>query len=378
MKLNHSYQQQIANVIQYAFNKSTSPLSDDNFISRYDHSDCYGGFFKENLASTIMVNHFEEQVFDSKVKMAGIGYVATLPEYRGMGHIQQLMDEIFQDLHRQGVVLSQLAPFSEMFYRQFGYENTSDRMVYRFDKSSVQLFSTEKRGYIRRGNWKECQSDIYEVYQKVIHSGKEVGSVVREDWWWNRLDSYYAPRHYAVAYDENNSAVGYMIYHMDKSTFIVDECCYLNVFALKKLLTFMKAHISSFDTFLYYTSMHDELIHLIPEVRFVNMRQETYMMTRIIDMQALLNVLPLRDDVVIGVKNDTTCPWNNGSWKKVNGEFELVEQEADLSADIQTWAAYFLGNLSFEDGLFLEKWHGDTTMSEPLLYKGQQHFYDYF
>lgn len=377
MKLDASYQQPLAKIIQYAFNKKTSPLEDIHFISRYEHSDCYGKCVDQTLSSVMMVNSFQEQVFQSTVKMAGVGYVATLPEYRGLGQIQQLMVEIFQDLHQQGTVLSQLAPFSEAFYRQFGYENTSYRFVYTMASEAVRSCPTERKGRIERGNWEEQKQAIQTIYQRVMHSSHEVGSLVREDWWWQRLDGYYSPRHYAVAYDEENQPAGYMIYHLDQSHFIVDECCYLNVFALKKLMTFMKAHLSSFDTFVYYASMSDSFLDLLPEIHCVSIRLQPYMMTRIINLPALLDCLPLRDGVIIGV-NDKVCPWNEGVWKKVAGQFTKVQAEPQFSADIETWTAYLLGSLSFEEGLFLEKWHVNAEVKEPLLYKGQQHFYDYF
>lgn len=68
-----------------------------------------------------MVNQFKSEVFGNHVPMAGIGYVASYPEYRGQGHISKLMKEILQDLHEQDVPFANLAPFSESFYRHYWF-----------------------------------------------------------------------------------------------------------------------------------------------------------------------------------------------------------------------------------------------------------------
>ena len=61
-------------------------------MSRYDHSDGLWQFFNDKkLTSYIMVNKFKSEVFGHHVPMAGIGYVASYPEYRGQGHISKLM-----------------------------------------------------------------------------------------------------------------------------------------------------------------------------------------------------------------------------------------------------------------------------------------------
>lgn len=378
MKLTAHDKDQVMEVIQYAFNKNESLQDNPNFNSRYQHADCYGCFKDDQLTSTIMVNHFEEQVFDQSVKMAGVGYVATLPEYRGMGHIQQLMDEIFHDLHQSGVVLSQLAPFSEAFYRNFGYENTSYRLSYQLD-DVIHLLPTEKSGRIVRGRWEDLQAEIKEVYYAVLNSGSEVGSVVRKDWWWDRLNSYYSHRHYAVVYDESDQLCGYLIYRMTSDQFIVDECCYLNLFALRKLSTFIKAHVSSFKHFTYYASLDDLLMSQIREEHQVSVQMDPYMMTRIIDIQPLLTCLPLEDELIIEVTGDTHCPWNNGKWQFSFGKVESVcDKEADVSASIQTWTKFLLGQMSFEEGMFLQAFSGRNVEKVRCIAHGSQHFYDYF
>ena len=65
------------------------------------------------------------------------------------------MDELLHDLYENGVAVSQLAPFSEAFYRQFGYENTSQKKNYQIPASAFAHFKSERQGFVKRGTWRQ-------------------------------------------------------------------------------------------------------------------------------------------------------------------------------------------------------------------------------
>ena len=203
LKKNKNNLKQITALIQYAFLKNNDLTKDENFMSRYDHSTGYGYFDKEKLASYIMVNRFKSDVFGHHLPMAGIGYVASYPEYRGQGHISQLMKEILHDLHRQDIPFANLAPFSESFYRQYGFSNSIYQKEYRFDGSALRSFKLPRSGHIVRGKWDNLavQNGVIQLYERQLHTDDERNTVVREAWWWNRLDSYYHHRNVAVYFD---------------------------------------------------------------------------------------------------------------------------------------------------------------------------------
>ena len=58
---------QIAPLVQYAFGKNNDLLHDDNFMSRYDHSDGYGFFNDKKLISKLMLAPFAEKTFPLKL-----------------------------------------------------------------------------------------------------------------------------------------------------------------------------------------------------------------------------------------------------------------------------------------------------------------------
>jgi GNAT superfamily N-acetyltransferase len=58
-----------------------------------------------------------------KLKLAGIGGVATSPESRGKGYAAAVMNETVGYMDKQGYCLSLLYPYKSEFYEQFGYRN---------------------------------------------------------------------------------------------------------------------------------------------------------------------------------------------------------------------------------------------------------------
>lgn len=66
-----------------------------------------------------------------EVGMGGIGGVATLPQYRRGGAIRRCFEAALSDMRAQGMTLSYLYPFSNAFYRRFGYELACDEARWR-------------------------------------------------------------------------------------------------------------------------------------------------------------------------------------------------------------------------------------------------------
>lgn len=380
MKLarDHASLKAITGLIEYAFRKQQPIIDDPLFLSRYEHADSYGMYHDGELTSLVMANHFEIQLFNERVKMAGVGYVSSYPEYRGQGGVSNIMPELLTDLYEQGVAVSQLAPFSESFYRQFGYEPTSRRKIYRIPALAFNYLPSERRGNVKRGTWQQMKLVIQSIYQRLLKQ-QQNGTVIREDWWWERLDHYYSHRFYAVAYDDAGEAKGYIIYRMQGSTLIVDELAYENELALRKLLTYLKSHVSSFEEFLYYAPVHELIEKCFREQEQLKITLEPYMMSRIIDIKQLLPKLPINQkEIILEVTEDKECPWNVGSWLVSQGTCQKVHEAGDIKASIHEWSELLLGELTLAEGVFLGKVTAAKGFTAEIFPKGRQSFYDYF
>ena len=81
--------------------------------------------------------------FDGKAyKMAGIGGVASLPQYRRRGGIRGCFEAALPSMYQDGVAFSYLYPFSTAYYRKFGYEMGCEKMQYHVRLSSMERFET--------------------------------------------------------------------------------------------------------------------------------------------------------------------------------------------------------------------------------------------
>lgn len=377
----------IGQLIQYAFNKNGSIIDEPTFLSRYHHANCFGVMDEnQRITSLVMANDFQVAFYQKRVKMAGIGYVSSFPEVRGDGGIASLMQEMLRDLYADNYLISNLAPFSERFYRKFGYENTIFTKNYQMTANYLESFQSERAGEVIRGKWQDekIKLIVRELYQQIINSKMECNTVIRQDWWWHRLDSYYSNRHFAIAYDEKAQPVGYLIYRMTASEFLIDELVYTTNFALRKLVTFIKSHASSFHTFKYLAPRHEQFERLASEHQGLTVSIQPYMMTRIINFPELLKIYPfgIAGEFIFEVTEDDCCPWNRGKWliqEKRVVKISDTDCQSDLAGPIQSWSALILGDLTVATGLLLEKFVTETNRDLSKCFSnGQVSFYDYF
>ena len=76
---------------------------------------------KGRMVSTLNLIPVTWSIGGIKLKVAEMGYVGTLPEYRGKGLIRKLVEEYHEDVEARGYDLAVIEGIPH-FYRQFGYE----------------------------------------------------------------------------------------------------------------------------------------------------------------------------------------------------------------------------------------------------------------
>lgn len=386
LKKNQENLKQIASLIKYAFGKNNDLLHDNNFMSRYDHSNGYGFFNDDKLTSYIMVNKFKSEVFGHHVPMAGIGYVASYPEYRGQGHISKLMKEILNDLHDEGIPFTNLAPFSESFYRHYGFSNSIYQKEYRFSGGALRTFKLPRTGHVIRGKWDDLmvQNGVIQLYERQLHTDDERNTVIREAWWWNRMDTYYHNRNIAVYIDSNGRPISYLIYRIQGDVFLADELYSITAKGLVSLLEFMGSHAGAIKEFRMTLPEHSLIGELFPEQNQLKISLYPYMMSRIVDFAKMITYMkPLQEGTFnLEVISDDQCPWNIGVWQMTNkdGKVSCKQIEdglVDFSGPITAWTQVLLGRLSMRDAVKLGL-ITDYRIKKLEFKKGDVSFYDYF
>lgn len=387
MKLNKDKQtlDQITPLVEYAFLKNNDIRQDVNFLARYTHSMDFGEYKDGHLASYIMVNEFKSRIFAKKIKMGGVGYVASYPENRGQGDINRLMNEIILELYKQNYAISNLAPFSESFYRRYGYENAIYEKMYELEPAYLRFFKPVKDGKVARGKWSD--SDLKEVviklHQDKLKQNNQRNTVDRENWWWDRLDTYYPGRFICVYFDKNNQPAGYMFYRIRDREFRVEEMYYKTPQAAKALLSIIASHSSS--DLKYYVKMSESSLlgEFFPEQEGLKVHILPYMMTRIINIEQVLDALHLINagKINIEITDDEIIDENNGTWEINSTSSEIkvrkTEKDPDYSGSLTNWTKVLLGHLTLKQAVQLEFIKEYHPVDNDFI-KGEVSFYDYF
>lgn len=332
-----------------------------------------------------MVNNFDCRVFTKRTTFAGIGYVSSSKEARGKGNISKLMKEIITDLHLQKVPIANLAPFSEKFYRQYGFEDSIYRKKYRFSTSLLNSFTMPKGGNVKTGTWNDLliQNAVAQLYEVPLHSTNQRLTMNRPFWWWNRLQTYYPKRKIAVYYSRVGLPEAYMFYEKDTQQLKICEIFSLTGNGYRGLLSFLSKSDDSNGECEIIAAENSHLEALFEQQRKLEISVESYMMTRIIDFSTILSAIKMVNDgeTVLEVKDDKLCPWNNGNWTitKTGDEVKVskTDSKPDYSGTIEDWTKVLLGNLTVNSALKLGIISKDSNKKFEVE-KGTISFYDYY
>ena len=387
------YLEQIHELGSYAFNSNHTKEQRDIYLKKNESIDNYVDEVDGQVTSQIVSYPYQVTINGQVMGMSGIGDVATYPEARGTGSIRLLFEAIFNDLHEKGTELSYLAPFSQSFYRKFGYENIFDYDEIRIPKETIVQIKPEKTGSVKRVLWenKEAQETIKELYRKTL--GTHNGSLVREDYWWDFVLTFNQGRRLAIAYDDQKQACGYIVYGLiGASEFMIYEMSYTNLFGLKKLMTFVSSHSGSFDEFVSTNLPDPKILELFTETQNIVRKTHSSMMARIVNFKEFIEKFNFksspRKEIVYLEVNDSTCSWNNGIFKLsiVNGKStcEKIDSSNEpmihYSGSIQRWTQVFMGRVTFEEAQWLnliDSKNESTNFSELFL-PSTPRLYDYF
>lgn len=374
----------------YAFNMEHTEEQKQAYIEKNTFIDNYVDEVDGEVLSQIVSYPFEVTIKGQVMKMSGIGDVASYPETRGSGGIRNIFSAIFNDLHENGTELSYLAPFSQPFYRKFGYETVFDSEEIRIPKAVITQIKPEKKGKVKRVKWEDedTKAILKEIYRDTLE--KVHGSVIREDYWWH-YTMIKKQKRVAICYDDNNMPQGYLIYGLvGASEFQIFEMAYCNSFALRKLMSFVSSHSGSFNEFVSTNLPDKAVLELFTEISGITRKTYSYMMVKIVNFKQFIEKYPFKKvekeaDFYVDIQ-DNSCEWNNGIFHLVikNGKATCEKvteaKKIDYSGSIQHFTQVFMGRLTLDQAVWLElideKTEGNN-LSE-LIDSVTPRMYDYF
>ena len=317
-----------------------------------------GWFYKEKLASMIVVYRMQVNIQDEIMSMGGITGVTTYPEYSGRGLIHSLMRYVIDYMHREKMPISFLYPYSIPFYRKLGWEIVSDKLT--FTVKDTQL----PKAFPVRGMVERVSADSEDFHN--VHSYfalQHHGSLIRDElawdeyWRWENDDMIVA-----VYYNEDHKPLGYVVYYIANEIFHIKEMIYLNREAQLGLWEYIHAHDSMIDE-VRGNNYYSEPIAFELDDSDIKETIRPYAMGRIIDVAQFISQYNCDPDGPGGCFSfeiaDDLLPWNNGTFviDFEKGHCALTDKNPQyhLSMSIGTFTTLLLGYKSAEKLLQMGK-----------------------
>ncbi len=277
------------------------------------------------------------------VKMAGIGGVVSLPEERNKGYIKKIFKHSLQEMKDCGQIFSFLYPFSNPYYRQFGYECCNKVQSV---KIPLPAFSELKSpGHAKHFVYSEDIGTIKTLYNNFIQD-KNL-AIVRNEKQFKDLfdrDAYKDLYHTYIWHNHEGKAVSYISFgalESKENDLDVTELVWDSFEGLKGILGFLVKFYPYYSNFTGHFPVFLDFRLLFSEPTQVTAEIKTKGMNRIVDVKKVLELMKYPGEsgqIVINIKDDF-CEWNTGTfaviWESGKATVTRKDIPADFSCSIQ-------------------------------------------
>ena len=335
----------------------------DESADQEKYQKCWGAFDGDGRLISGLVNWPYQAYYDGHiVGMGGIGGVVTLPERRMHGNVKSILRQVFIEMRRNGDLFSVLFPFSQRFYRQFGYEVCHEGRTYQFPTKELSCF--RQTGTARMHSPGEPDDVFRTIYQQF--ACRYNYAVARNDIAWERMlkGDPYKDQVYRYVLSRDDRDVSYCMITPIKTGDMqndmhVFDFAYTDSEALFDLLGFLYRLWPQFENVRIEPPSDLALGALIEEPNELSLSGLNHSMARVIDVTKALSLKrhPAGEgSYSIAVKDDF-IPENSGVYE-VHFKAHVSEvikhpedQRCDLSVSVQTFAQLCVGYLSLRMSL---------------------------
>lgn len=380
LKENH-FMEAIA-LSEYAFQYKVPEADIPKRMEQVKKHSILGIFEDEQLAAKLHLIPLEVHTGEQKWKMGGIAGVATYPEHRRKGYVKDLMKQALEQMKEEGYLVSMLHPFKISFYRKYGWELLTNRVKCTLAKTDL-VMQEHVPGSVKRAIKNHHYQELNEIYTQF--ATRFSGMLVRElSWWENICDGEST----AIYYNDNQQAIGYILYSVKDSKMKVEEFVALTSEARKGLWNFICQHDSMLDQVEIILEEKDPLLFSLQEPN-VKAEVAPYFMVRIVDVEKFLKQYAFQrsDKAVVLQLSDPYASWNEKTFSLKNGEVKVVSDKnliddiSIIKLDINALSAILFGykrpmelyQLELLDGSI-----GEIEKLESLVPHRPSFFYDFF
>jgi len=313
----------------------------------------------------------------TRQKMAGIGAVASLPEYRYGGGVMELLRWSLQIMRERGFVFSELAPFSFAFYRKCGWEWGFRWHELQIPMKELERFKTDtgvftpltahdrKRALaVRNAHAARFNGGEYDA---AAEAAAETAEAAGGD------DEF--PRKGRLFYGVEGAdgcLDGYALFEIREGALRCRDFFYRSHQAKRQLLHFFYRHNSQAERVVLTVPESDTLAHLLSD-QYLEVKSRAGMMVRIVEVGAAVACVsaPAEDVVPLVLQvTDEAAPWNQGNWLLSSADGRLQAQrvenrEPDCVISIQRLSQLVYGFLSGQDVIEggMSEWRNESAQA---------------
>ncbi len=355
--------------------------------------DIYWAAFDEDgeMMSCITVPEFDIHFDGNLCKMAGIGAVETLPQYRRQGGIRGCFEALLPDLYQRDFVFSYLYPFSTAYYRKFGYECCVQKYAWRVNLPLLTLPHLE--GHFRMAEKSRPLTAAIQSIDRVWEQHFNMMVQHNEDHykWTTECDPAKKLEFTYVWFDAENTPKGYTTFRISPDRSIqCSRFCFTGKEGFLGLLQIFKSMAADHNTAAFQTPALASLQYLMPEWSLGAVQWELLAssgMVRVVNVQRVLEKAAYLGSGQVTLEiQDPQIPENNGRFRVQfkNGRAVSVfqtEEIADVTMTIPAFSALISGvwdwreaNYTFS-GLTM---HGQNPCLDQVFYRKPMMIVDFF
>lgn len=315
----------------------------------------------KTMMSTMAVVPFRMNFDGHNVRMDGVGGVASFPQYRRGGGVRGCFEKALPVMYEEGAAFSYLHPFSNAFYRKFGYEIAGMGRLWKVDLRTVARKKMPGScTLLEKGV--DLQKDMMQIARNwekryncmVISEEIELA--------WTREANPFTDKIYTYVYHSaDGTPKGYVTIRPEKSPAeSVLNCrrfCFVDREGFEGLLMLLASMAADYSHAQFLTPEDIDLDGILPEWQkgSVQCERVTKGMARVINTEMVLRMAKMRGEGSIVLELcDEQIPQNNGRFAVSfapgqETQVTRTEEKADMRLTIQDFTRLILGKHDIED-----------------------------
>ena len=351
----------------------SGPVNDETFDSgtaSWDDSDALAAWDGDRCVGSVSAFRFDSTVpGGTRVQTAGVTRVGVLPTHTRRGLLTQMMHRMLVESRESGNVLATLHASETSIYRRYGFGLATDAIAARVTTRAAKPWRVPASpGSVRLLSYVDVLDTVPPLYEAV--SRWRVGSISRPGWWWKRTlkeatqptDTPFGKGSFvAVHSDADGVDDGFVFYDVDwDESFATNPVGEGKVRDLWGSTPAVEIELWRFlldiDLIVSWEAavrpVDEPVRRAMHDSRAYETRQRMDdQWVRILDVDAAMSERtygPVDSTVVIEV-HDPMFAANCATWTVSSAGSERTDGSADVTVDIATLSAAYLGAVSWND-----------------------------